>query len=80
MKPLTKAATVVALLVTASLLAKWEPFNLGDRRTNPATFGDAQHIGAVACSEDGKVVYVCQTNLLWKSTDGGETWVMLKSK
>jgi len=75
-----KAAIVVALLITATLMAKWEPFNLGEQRTNPATFGDAQHIGAVACSEDGKVVYVCQTNLLWKSSDGGETWVMLKTK
>ncbi len=75
-----KAAIVVALLVTASLLAKWEPHTFGGQRTSPATFGDAQHIGAVACSEDGKVVYVCQTNLLWKSTDGGETWVMLKTK
>lgn len=75
-----KVAIIVALLITATLMAKWEPFNLGEQRTNPATFGDAQHIGAVACSEDGKVVYVCQTNLLWKSTDGGETWVMLKTK
>ena len=53
---------------------------MGDQRTNPATYGDAQHIGAVSCSSDGKIVYVCQTNLLWKSTDGGETWLLLKTK
>ena len=76
----TKAAIVFAILLTVTLTARWESFTLGDQRTNPATFGDAQHIGAVSCSADGKVVYVCQTNLLWKSTDGGETWVMLKTK
>ncbi len=80
MKPMTKAAIVAALLITATLMAKWEPFNLGEQRTSPATFGDAQHVGAVACSEDGKLVYVCQTNLLWNSTDGVETCVMLKAK
>lgn len=76
----TKIAVAFGLVITATLLAKWEPLQMGEQRTNPATYGDGQHIGAVSCSSDGKIVYVCQTNLLWKSTDGGETWLLLKTK
>ena len=51
----TKIAVAFGLVITATLLAKWEPLQMGEQRTNPATYGDGQHIGAVSCSSDGKM-------------------------
>jgi len=76
-------ALIIAILVFVSVtaFAKWENFYFDDAKTNPrnpSLFGDSSGYRSVACSSDGKIVYLCQSNLFWKSTDGGETWQVLR--
>ena len=35
---------------------------------------------SVACSADGQIVYMTDSNGLWKSEDGGQTWLALIEK
>jgi hypothetical protein len=81
MNPMTKTIIAILLLVTCTLAASvWQPFKFNGAPNgiaNPAFF-EGNRITALACSDDGKTIYVGQDALLWKSTDGGETWKVLR--
>ena len=81
MNPTTKILVAALLLITCTLAASvWQPFQFGGAPkgiANPALF-EGNSITALACSDDGKTIYVGQDALLWKSTDGGETWKVLR--
>jgi len=82
MNTLSKALVAVCLLLSAVVFAKWErtagsfeaqtpPFE-----PNPTDAGSG--VASVATSADGKTVYYACARRLYKSTDGGETWAVLK--
>jgi hypothetical protein len=51
---------------------------------NPQTSndgGDASHaFSDLATSSDGKIVYVCDTHVVYRSTDGGNNWTVVLKK
>jgi hypothetical protein len=60
----------VAALVLVQLLAGWKPASyIGNR---------AFAVGSVACSADGKTVYAADLDAIYKSEDGGNTWLTIK--
>ncbi len=82
MKNYTILIIAILVFVSATALAKWENFYFNGEKTNPRNpsfFGDSAGFRGVACSSDGKIVYLCQSDLFWKSTDGGETWQILRN-
>jgi photosystem II stability/assembly factor-like uncharacterized protein len=73
MNTLSKVLAVFCVLLSAVVFARWEAV---DAYRHPATFpGDTS---SLATSADGKIVYFCKDHILFKSTDGGETWTVLK--
>jgi hypothetical protein len=83
MNTLSKVLAVFCILLSAVVFAKWESLGQGnqsggffDANPHPATYGGKT--SSLATSADGKIVYFCKEHILFKSTDGGETWVMLK--
>ena len=80
MNPTTKTVVAALLVLCAVAAANWQPFPFPGAPkgiANPALF-EGNGITALACSSDGKTLYVGQDALLWKSTDGGETWKVLR--
>jgi hypothetical protein len=71
---------LLALITTTVIAAKWEIFSFPGAPGNVANpaFFEGNQITSLCCSSDGKTLYVGQNQLLWKSTDGGETWLVLK--
>jgi photosystem II stability/assembly factor-like uncharacterized protein len=70
MNTLSKVLAVFCLLLSAVVWAKWES-------VRPSMLSEGQSPTALATSADGKTVYFFN-GFLYKSTDGGETWVALK--
>lgn len=76
MNTLSKVLAVFCALLSAVAFAKRE-------RTGTATSADPTLAGgqsgvALATSSDGKTIYYSCAYRLYKSTDGGETWTVLK--
>lgn len=75
MNTLSKVLAFFCVILSAVAFASWSP-----------TTSDSVHgaIGlpsagvALTTSADGKTVYYAHSRNLYKSTDGGETWVFLK--
>jgi hypothetical protein len=83
MNTLSKVLAVFCLLLSAIVFAKWETvspasegFYPNSNLPHPATYGS--RTSSLATSADGKIVYFCKDHILFKSTDGGETWTTLK--
>ena len=83
MNTLSKVLAVFCVLLSAGVFAKWErtagsfeqqqpPFH-----PNPTLAGSEGSV-SVTTSADGKTVYYACARSLYKSTDGGETWAVLK--
>lgn len=62
------ALTAVALLG----LVAWEPKDI----QGPRAFSSV----ALACSADGKTIYAADLKEVWKSEDGGKSWVTITPK
>ena len=82
MNTLSKVLAVFCVLLSAVVYAKWdltgesvEKFPSLNLNPTLAT-GDAGV--SVATSADGKIVYYSCARRLYKSSDGGETWFILK--
>ena len=73
MNTLSKVLVVFCLLLSAVVYAKWHAIEL--MSDHPA---DRAEIMGIATSADGKIVYLAKVNVLFKSTDGGETWTVLR--
>lgn len=73
MNTLSKVLAVFCVVLSAVAFAKWE-----SAETSAVSGGYYKHAITVATSADGKIVYIGKNGDLYKSTDGGETWVMLK--
>lgn len=75
MNTLSKVLAVICLLLSGVVFAKWQSVGVYDS-PQPGTYpGDTS---SLATSADGKIVYFCKDHILFKSIDGGETWVVLK--
>ena len=78
----TNILIVTALMLTTvtAVAASWELFKLNGAPNGIASpaFFEGNQITAVCCSSDGKTIYLGQNQALWKSTDGGETWKVLR--
>lgn len=73
MNTLSKVLAVFCLLLSGVVFAGWgevNPFHA------PASYSGKT--SSLATSADGKIVYFCKDSYLYKSTDGGETWAVLK--
>ncbi len=75
MNTLSKALIAVCLLLSAVVFARWESTPVME---NKAPVDAAGTPVAIATSSDGKTVYYSCLYRLYKSTDGGETWTVLK--
>jgi photosystem II stability/assembly factor-like uncharacterized protein len=73
MNTLSKVLAVFCVLLSAVAYASWQTAKTGE----VSNYNDGVNV-SVATSADGKIVYVGKRGELFKSTDGGETWVMLK--
>lgn len=73
MNTLTKVLVLFCLLLSAVVFAKWSAIEA--MSSHPA---DRAEIMGIATSADGKIVYLAKFNVLFKSTDGGETWTVLR--
>lgn len=73
MNTLSKVLVVFCLLLSAVVFAGWGQVN---QHQTPASYPG--ETSSLATSADGKIVYFCKDHLLYKSTDGGETWVVLR--
>ena len=73
MNTLSKVLAVFCVLLSAVVFAGWGEVNPINA---PASYPNKT--SSLATSADGKIVYFCKDYILFKSTDGGETWVVLK--
>ena len=76
MNTLSKVLAVFCLLLSAVAYAGW----ISETSVNVSA-GDRREFDtpvSVATSADGKTVYVGKHGKVFKSTDGGETWAVLK--
>jgi hypothetical protein len=84
MNTLSKVLAVFCVVLSAVAFAKWEKQESEVGRAPwEATMFNTDHERApspvsVTTSADGKVVYYACSARLFKSTDGGETWTVLK--
>jgi hypothetical protein len=81
MNTLSKVAIAFALICSLVAYAKWEALPAGWEVGQAARFdtnGSWPSPVSVTTSADGKIVYYAHSLALFKSTDGGETWVKLK--
>ena len=81
MNPLSKVLAVFCVVLSAVAYARWEITGELVEKTPslnliPTFAGDGGV--SVATSADGKIVYYSCARRLYKSTDGGETWFILK--
>lgn len=77
MNTLSKALVAVCLLLSAVVFARWESTQGVGAIQDPVSAKGHDAV-ALATSSDGKTVYYSCAYRLFKSTDGGETWVVLK--
>ena len=75
MNALTKALFVFFIVLSAVAYASWSPAKSEDVS---GAIGVASSGVAIATSADGKTIYYAHSRNLYKSTDSGETWVLLK--
>ena len=75
MNTLSKVLIVFCVILSTAAFASWIP---ATSRNASAVLGTASAGVALATSADGRTVFYAHTRDLFKSTDGGETWVMLK--
>ena len=75
MNPLSKVLALFCVVLSAVAFASWSPAT-NDTVSPPV--GTATAGVALTTSADGKIVYYAHAWRLFKSTDGGETWVALK--
>ena len=72
MNTLSKVLAVFCVVLSAVAFATWSP------TTSDSVSGVNGGAGvALSSSADGKTVYYAHSRSLFKSTDGGETWVIL---
>jgi len=69
----TKVLTVFCLMLAAFAWGEWS-----SSRHDQVSNLNGDCVVSVATSADGKIVYVGKNGMLWRSTDGGETWSLLK--
>ena len=74
MSTLSKVLAVFCLLLSAVVFASWS--KIETMSPHPASYG--ADTSSLATSADGKIVYFCKDHILFKSTDGGETWTVLR--
>lgn len=72
MNTLSKVLAVSCVLLSAAAYGLWTHEN------NWTASGKASGAVAITTSADGKTVYYAHSGSLFKSTDGGETWSVLK--
>ena len=75
MNTLSKVLIVFCAILSTVAFASWSP---STSRNVAGVVGTASAGVALTTSADGKTVYYAHSRDLYKSTDGGETWVMLK--
>ena len=75
MNTLSKVLAVFCVVLSAVAFASWSPTTSGGVTS---AIGVPSSGVAIATSADGKTVYYAHSRYLYKSTDGGETWVFLK--
>ena len=75
MNPLSKVLAVFCVVLSAVAFAYWPP---AESAAVSGALGAPSSGVAIATSADGKTVYYAHSRYLFKSTDGGETWVYLK--
>ena len=83
MNTLSKVLAVFCVLLSAVVFAKWERTSGSFENQNPPfepnpTVAGRESSSSVTTSADGKIVYYACALRLYKSTDGGETWAVLK--
>jgi len=73
MNTLSKVLAVFCVLLSASAFAYWDIIGADGEASAKAS-------GAVAltASADGRTVYYAHSGKLFKSTNGGESWALLK--
>jgi photosystem II stability/assembly factor-like uncharacterized protein len=76
MNTLSKVLAVFCVILSAVAFASWSP----ELSSTVSTDGRSQFDTpvSVATSADGKTVYVGKHGKVFKSSDGGETWFILK--
>lgn len=74
MNSLSKVLAVFCLLFSALAYAEWRKMHNASEVSDPV----GGYPVSVATSADGKIVYVGRAGQVFKSTDGGETWAVLK--
>jgi hypothetical protein len=75
MNTLSKVLIFFCVILSTVAFASWSP---ATSRNVSGVLGTTSAGVALATSADGRTVYYAHTRDLFKSTDGGETWVMLK--
>jgi photosystem II stability/assembly factor-like uncharacterized protein len=75
MNTLSKVLAVFCVVLSAVAFASWSP---AQSEGVSGAIGAPSSGVAIATSADGKTVYYAHSRYLFKSTDGGETWVYLK--
>lgn len=75
MNTLSKVLSFFCVVLSAVAFASWSPTASKDVQ---GAIGTPSAGVALTTSADGKTVYYAHSRELYKSTDGGETWVMLK--
>jgi photosystem II stability/assembly factor-like uncharacterized protein len=75
MNTLSRVLAVFCVVLSAVAFASWSPTTSNDVQ---GVTGAPSAGVALTTSADGKTVYYAHSRELYKSTDGGETWVKLK--
>lgn len=84
MNTLSKVLVVFCVVLSAVAYAKWEKheYEAGRAPWHTTMFNTDQERApspvSVTTSADGKIVYYASCGYLFKSTDGGETWTVLR--